>query len=119
MIVAGWITAFKVIPWGDLIAAAPTVVKGARQLWSTVKKQEAPQLAGRDVQSGQQALESQIDELRRELTAASELVTRLAEQNSRLVEAVEVLRVRTRVLLVLMVILGAGVAAGIALALSG
>jgi len=53
---AGWITAFKVIPWGDLIAAAPTVVKGARQLWATVRKQEAPQVAGRGGQDAQRAL---------------------------------------------------------------
>ena len=105
---AGWITAFKVIPWSELIAAAPTVVKGARQLWATVRKQEAPQVAGRGGQDAQRALEAQIDELRKELTTASELVTRLAEQNNRLIEAVEVLRVRTRVLLVLMAILAGG-----------
>ena len=117
---AGWITAFKVIPWGELIAAAPTVVKGARQLWATVRKQEAPQIAGQGAQDAQRALEAQIDELRKELTTASELVTRLAEQNSRLIEAVEVLRVRTRVLLVLMAILAAGLTGlAIAMALAG
>ncbi|MGH8621389.1 MAG: hypothetical protein ACRET3_04550 [Burkholderiales bacterium] len=107
---AGWITAFKIIPWGELLAAAPTVVKGARQLWATVRKQDAPQVAGQGAEAGQRALEAQIDELRRELTAASELVTRLAEQNSRLIEAVEVLRVRTRVLLVLAALLALGLA---------
>lgn len=112
---SGWITAFKVIPWGELIAAAPTVVKGARQLWATVRKHEAPQVAGQGPEAGQRALEAQIDELRKELTAASELVTRLAEQNSRLIEAVEVLRMRTRVLLLLMVILATGLA-GVAIA---
>jgi hypothetical protein len=105
---AGWITAFKVIPWGELITAAPTVVKGARQLWATVRKQEAPQLEGQSAQAGLRALEAQVDELRKELTAASELVTRLAEQNSRLIDAVEVLRMRTRVLGVLMGLLAAG-----------
>ena len=55
----------------------------------------------------QRALEAQVDELRRELTAASELVTNLAEQNSRLVSAVEILRVRTRVLFLATVIIAA------------
>jgi hypothetical protein len=48
------------------------------------------------------------------LAAASELVTRLAEQNGRLVEAVDVLRVRTRLLLVVCVVMAA-VVAGLAI----
>lgn len=105
---AGWITAFKVIPWAELIAAAPAVVKGARQLWAAVRSQDAPRIEGQGPEAGQRALEAQVEELRKELTAASELVTRLAEQNSRLVEAVEVLRIRTRVLLAFAVILAIG-----------
>ena len=53
----------------------------------------------------------QVAELRRELTAASELVTQLAEQNRRLVEAVAILRVRTRVLMVFAAIMAAGLIA--------
>jgi hypothetical protein len=106
---ASWITAFKVIPWGELIAAAPTVVKGAQKLWAAVRKQDAPRAAGQGPEAGQRALEAQVEELRRELTAASELVTRLAEQNSRLIEAVDVLRVRTRLLLVVSVVLAAAI----------
>jgi len=94
----GWIAAFKVIPWAELIVAAPAVVKGAQKLWAAVRKQEAPQLSGQDPVARQQALEAQVGELRRELTAASELVTHLAEQNDRLVAAVDILRIRTRVL---------------------
>jgi hypothetical protein len=107
---AGWITAFKVIPWADLIAAAPTVVKGAQKLWAAVRKQDAPPVAGQAPEAGQRALEAQVEELRKELAAASELVTRLAEQNGRLVEAVDVLRVRTRLLLVVCVVMAAAVA---------
>jgi len=103
-----WITAFKVIPWAELLAAAPAVMKGARQLWAAVRKQDAPRVAGQGPEAGQRALEAQIEELRKELTAASELVTSLAEQNNRLVEALEVLRVRTRVLLLLFVIMAVG-----------
>jgi len=107
---AGWITAFKVIPWGELITAAPTVVKGAQKLWAAVRKQDAPRVAGQAPEAGQRALEAQVEELRKELTAASELVTRLAEQNGRLIEAVDVLRVRTRVLLIVSLVLIAAVA---------
>jgi hypothetical protein len=105
---AGWITFFKVIPWTEVIAAAPTVVKGAQKLWSKVRKQEAPQVTGQGP-AAQRALEEQIAELRSELSAASELVTKLAEQNSRLFEAVEVLRVRTRILFAAVFVMAAGI----------
>ena len=38
---AGWLTAFKVIPWGDVIAAAPTVARGAKKLWDSIREQPA------------------------------------------------------------------------------
>ncbi|MCZ7654862.1 MAG: hypothetical protein M5R42_12135 [Rhodocyclaceae bacterium] len=42
----GWLTVFKAIPWSDVVAAAPTVVKGARKLVDAVRKRggegEAP-----------------------------------------------------------------------------
>ncbi len=103
-----WTAAFKAIPWLELMAAAPAVMKGARRLWATVKKQEAPVAEGQDPLAAQRALETQIAELREELTVASELVTNLAEQNGRLVEAIAILRVRTRVLLIFCAILAAG-----------
>src|SRR5262245_6089871 len=110
---AGWITFFKVIPWTEVIAAAPAVVKGAQKLWSKVKKQEAPRVQG--PANAQQALEAQVAELRAELTAASELVTKLAEQNSRLFEAVEVLRVRTRVLFAATLLMAIGLVVNVAM----
>jgi len=103
-----WTTAFKAVPWLELMAAAPAVMKGARRLWDTVRKQEAPVAEGQEPLAAQRALEVQIAELRQELTAASELVTNLAEQNGRLVEAIDILRMRTRVLLVFSAILAAG-----------
>jgi len=106
---AGWITAFKVLPWSDIIAAAPAVVKGARRLWFAVRKQDAPVITELQPEAAQRALEAKVEELRQELAAASELVTELAEQNSRLVEAVAILRVRTRALLVISVILALAV----------
>lgn len=102
---SGWITAFKAIPWAALIAAAPSIATSARKLWDAVRKQEAPRLTGQGQAADQRALEEQIAELRKELTAASELVTNLAEQNARLIEAVEVLRVRTRMLLLAAIVM--------------
>lgn len=115
---AGWITAFRAIPWAELIAAAPVVARGAQKLWATVKKKDAPPAATSRPEDRLQALEAQIDELRNELAAVSELMAQLAEQNRRLVEAVEALRVRSRVLLLACAVLAVAlVGLGVVLAL--
>jgi len=111
---AGWLTAFKVIPWGEVIAAAPAIAKGARQLWASVGKQDA--LPASDAPGDRlQALEARVEALRGELAASAELVTTLAEQNTRLIDAVAILRLRTRVLLALS---GALIAAVVGLAVA-
>lgn len=113
----GWITAFKAIPWGDVIAAAPTVAQGAKRLWNTVKsrsEEEAASAGSAGVDNRLHKLEERVSELERESAASSELIRSLAEQNARLVQAVEILRVRTRVLLALCFILS-GAAIGLAL----
>jgi hypothetical protein len=105
-----WLTAFKVIPWVDVIRAAPTVVRGARQLYSTVTNPTGEQGASRAVGGTEgrlQELETRVAELKREIAASSELIAALAEQNKRLVEAVEILRVRTRALLIICAFLAA------------
>ncbi|OGA43555.1 MAG: hypothetical protein A3G24_03825 [Betaproteobacteria bacterium RIFCSPLOWO2_12_FULL_62_13] len=100
-------TAFKFIPWADVIAAAPTVARGAKKLWTAVKDSGSDALAEGGTESGEgrlQALEAQVAELRKEIAASSELINSLAGQNARLVEAVGILRVRTRALLAASVI---------------
>jgi hypothetical protein len=108
----GWMSAFKAIPWGDVIAAAPTVAQGAKKLWTAVRHGNAETGIGADAgapagdaQSRLHELEAGISDLKRESAAASELIKSLAEQNSRLVDAVEILRLRTRALLAICVVL--------------
>lgn len=114
-----WLTAFKAIPWGDVIAAAPKVAQGAKKLWGAVGKGDAGSTAApgslpADAEGRLRTLEAQIAGLQRENAASSELIKSLAEQNSRLVDAVEILRVRTRALLALCLAL-AVLLAGLAL----
>ena len=102
---AGWISVFRVVPWMDLIAAAPAIARGARKLWTGVRTQpqaEAPQGLGERVER----LEAEVAELKKDLAASSELIKALAEQNERLVEAVGVLRARQRLLFGACVLLG-------------
>jgi hypothetical protein len=84
-----WITALKVIPWGDVVQNAPAVLRGAKKLWSTVRQAPEPH-----------ALEQEVAQLKEQAESAARLISSLAEQNARLVEAVDLLRMRTRVLLV-------------------
>jgi hypothetical protein len=117
----GWLAAFKTIPWKEVLVAAPPIVQGARKLWSSVTRKEEPisppspqfddklsshseALAAIDARLA--LLESRTKEISDEAVSSSELIKSLAEQNSRLVQAVEILRIRTRALLWLSSVLG-------------
>lgn len=108
---AGWITAFRAIPWSELIAAAPVVARGTRKLWETVRHREAGPAATPDADSRLQSLEAQVEELRTELTAASGLMATVAEQNEQLIHALSIMQGRTRALLIATALLAAAVIA--------
>lgn len=109
-----WLTAFKVIPWRDVIAAAPVVAEGAKKLWATARRKSPeplPDTAALDPADRLRTLEVQTAELKRELAASAELIQSLADQNVRLVKAVDTLRFRTWILLVFCALLALAVAA--------
>lgn len=111
---AGWLPIFKAVPWLDLVAAAPTVARGARDLWAGMRRNSGDAGGGDLAPAERMALlESQVAELKKELADASGLVRALAEQNERLVQAIGVLRARVRFLLVagalLAVVLGVAI----------
>ena len=111
-----WLTALKVIPWGDVIEHAPKVLGAARKLMDRQPAPSAPVPPSPPMDP--KAEPPSVGELRNRLIEARQLidqqaalqqqlaqtVTDLAEQNARLVDAVDKLRVRTRML---MVVLGA------------
>lgn len=109
----GWLTAFKAIPWADVIAAAPAVARGARKLVDAMRKRggdgeaadEPPVQVSGDPDARVSALEARVSLLQSQQREALALVESLAGQQEKLVAAVDVLRVRTRVLLILAVIL--------------
>jgi hypothetical protein len=107
-----WIAALKIIPWGDVIEHAPKVLNAARKLLDKQKSTPAPVPPGPPMDPS--AAPPSLGELRTRLIEARQLIdqhrseqqqmaqtlSELAEQNARLVEAVQLLRVRTRVLMV-------------------
>lgn len=111
-----WIAAFKIIPWSDVIAAAPTVARTARDLWRGLSKPrpgESVASPGGGAAGGPaptmeediRSLRAELAETRAQLLSTSEVLRALAEQDEKLIAAIEVLRVRTRVLAFLCVAL--------------
>lgn len=112
-------TALKVVPWSDVITAAPGLVKGARKLFAG----DEPTAPGTpvvppdaDALQRLAALEARLAEVLVREQASARLIEGLAEQNAAVVEALRVMRARARWSLALNLVL-AVVAAG-ALALS-
>lgn len=102
---AGWLTALKVIPWADVIEAAPGLAKSARSLFkrtqegATGSTGSTPLPSTDDVgtdswaQASQRiaSLESLLAQATERQQAAAALIDTLATQNARLVEAVDAL----------------------------
>ncbi|MCB1909641.1 MAG: hypothetical protein KDH15_19950 [Rhodocyclaceae bacterium] len=86
-----WAAAAKVIPWGEVIAAAPGIVRSARELLTRTTGAEGDRADGDSPEQRIAALERQVQKIDDELTASSDLITRLAEQNERLIAAVDTL----------------------------
>lgn len=110
-----WLLALKVIPWGDVIEHAPKVLNAARKLMDRQGSQPAPAVSTTSTITADWASDAppSLGELKNRLVAAqgqldrqaelqtqlTQTLTELAEQNARLVSAVELLRLRTRMLL--------------------
>lgn len=113
----GWLTVLKLVPWGDVIENAPKVAQGAKKLWSTVGKKpvpgpvptSVPTMPEQATLTGQNAavallaaqvaeLQATTAELHQQMLESSALIQSLAEQNTQLIERVEVNRKRVLVL---------------------
>jgi len=107
-----WLLALKVIPWGDVIEHAPKVLNAARKLVDRQREQQHPAGSAQttvapgaaaptteQLQSRLQVANERIDGLLQSQEQLTQTVADLAEQNARLVAAVNVLRLRTRLLL--------------------
>lgn len=106
------ITVLSNVPWGQVLDAAPKVADGATKLWKAVvrrKKEDSPDashlaasgLPGTavvdplaDIRAQMTSIQSAVDNLKDEMQAATELIKLLAEQNTVLVQRVELNRLR-------------------------
>ena len=116
-----WMTALKIIPWGNVLESATHIVKAAKHLFSATKADaddyaSAPDSGRRDglanLDNRIKLMEERIAELRQEQQSSAELIKSLAEQNALIVEAVEIFRMRLKIVLITSVML-LGVLAGL------
>lgn len=124
----GWLTVLQMVPWSDVISNAPKIAEGAKKLWNTVGKKPPVQAEPVDASSSSlapqvqtlatlqariAAMEETIGDLHGQMLASSELIKTLADQNTQLIQRIEVNRVRLLLLAGLTVVLA--VIAGLAL----
>ncbi len=106
----GWITVLKIIPWKDVLENAPHIAKAAKKLYAGRKDSTSSGTAGSSVPtSDSENIESRdfrLHEIEREILDLNSVVRSLAKQNVRIVEAIEVLRIRSKVLMFSCVALG-------------
>ena len=118
---AMWSTLLQLVPWSDVISNAPQIADGAKKLWSTVARSPAatgeqadhqplpsadPKLVIAALQSRVDAMEVATTELHEQMRASAELIKTLAEQNTQLVQRIEVNRVRLTQLAVVTALIG-------------
>jgi hypothetical protein len=98
-----WLSALKVIPWGDVISHAPSVLEKARDLMSRKPAEAAPSSMATpnahdevpslgELKNRLLAANVHIDELQQRQTQLTQTVSELAEQNAALVSVVSGLR---------------------------
>lgn len=126
----GWLAVLQMVPWSDVINNAPKIAEGAKKLWSAVGKKPPVQAERVDeagssltpeaqamatLQARITAMEETIGELHGQMLASSELIKTLADQNTQLIQRIEVNRVRLLLLAGVTVVLAVIIVAGLAL----
>jgi hypothetical protein len=106
-----WLSALKVIPWGDVISHAPSVLEKARDLMARKPADAAPTSMATpnahdevpslgELKNRLLATALHMDELQQRQTQLTQTVRELAEQNAALLSAVSGLRQTLRLLTV-------------------
>ena len=108
----GWITVLKIIPWKDVLENAPHIAKAAKNLYAGTKNSTssssgtADSSVSRSDNGNKESRDSRLHEIEREVLDLNSVVRSLAKQNVRIVEAIEVLRIRSKILIFSCITLG-------------
>lgn len=121
-----WLTVLQAVPWSDVIRNAPKVADGAKKLWSSVAGRPTQATVGTGamaqsrgdaspeaLQARVDSLEATVADLHGQLLSSAELIRQLADQNTQLVERVELNRVRAVRMTWAIVVVGLVAVAGV------
>ena len=115
-----WMTALKLVPWGDVIEAAPQVLQAAKKLMGKTRDAGTAPAAGvtgtlteaandspaPPITDQLQHLRERVAQLEQEQQDSAALIQSLAEQNAVVIRAVDALRLRNQWLGRALVVLG-------------
>lgn len=127
----GWLAVLQMVPWTDVIKNAPKVADGAKKLWNAVGKKPpsqaepaadvsalSPQAKAALLETRIAAMEEAAADLHEQMLASSELIKTLADQNTQLIQRIELSRVRMRLLAGVTVVVAIVAVVGLTLALA-
>lgn len=104
-----WLSILSNVPWKEVISNAPKVADGAKKLWKVMAKNpdtatgEGPENLQSHAPETQtietldlriRDLKTEISTLNQALSASSEIIKALAEQNTQLIGSIEIFRGR-------------------------
>lgn len=121
-----YLALLKNIPWNDVVKYAPHVYEAATSFTRWVRRSDKNILPPTDNSHSEalSALDARLLQLEQEnaqgkedISRAADLISSLAEQNTRLVEVVDLLQTRTRYLMVVSGVLCVGLVVSLAAAL--
>jgi hypothetical protein len=108
----GWITVLKIIPWKDVLENAPHIAKAAKSLYAGTKNNTSFSSEAADSSTftsdseNKESRDFRLHKIEREILDLNNVVRSLAKQNVRIVEAIEVLRIRSKILFFTCITLG-------------
>jgi hypothetical protein len=113
----GWVTALKLVPWGDVIEATPQILQAAKKLLGASRKGKADASEAGSIADGSteptlptdvqlRHLRERVLQLEQEQSDGATLIQSLAQQNAQVIQAVEDLRQRNRRLTLAVATLG-------------
>ena len=117
---ASWMTALKLVPWGNVMEATPQVLQAAKKLMGKTRAASTVPVVSTLAATGETPatlVEAQLEHLRERVVQLEQeqqncaaLIQSLAEQNAVVIRAVEALRVRNQRLGGALLVLGVLVA---------
>ena len=114
----GWLALLKVVPWGEVAKNAPVIAENAKKLWGAIARKSPKQeveipieFTSKDqelkwLKDKLNILEAANAELHNQMFTSAELMKALADQNTQLINRIELNRTRILRLAVVTIIIG-------------